>query len=66
MSSEKFLRHIVLLQFKDGVNREQIKEVGQAFLALLTQIEAIHDLEWGVVVNEPNPCQGGESKQSAN
>jgi hypothetical protein len=55
MSSEKLLRHIVLFKFKDEVNREQVNEVGKAFLALLTQIEAIHDLEWGSAINEPNP-----------
>lgn len=54
MSSEKLLRHIVLFKFKDEVNQEQIKEVGQAFLALLTEIKTLHDLEWGNAINEPN------------
>lgn len=59
MSSEKFLRHIVLLKFKDEVNQEQVNEVGQAFLTLLTQIESIHDLEWGGAVNDPGSYSHG-------
>ena len=55
MASEKLLRHIVLLKFKDEANQEQVGEMGKAFLALLTQIEAIHDLEWGRAMNQPSP-----------
>jgi hypothetical protein len=52
MQAEKLLRHIVLLQFKAETSKDQITEVGQAFLALPAQIAAIQRLEWGSAINE--------------
>jgi hypothetical protein len=53
--TEKLIRHFVLLKFKDEVSQEQIKEVGQAFLALPAQITAILHLEWGQAINAEAP-----------
>ena len=50
--SEKLLRHVVLLQFKDDTTEEQIAEVGQAFLAMPAQIAEIQQLEWGSAIND--------------
>jgi hypothetical protein len=55
METQKLLRHFVLLQFKDEASKEQIAEVGQAFLALPAQITAIRELEWGIIVNGSQP-----------
>ena len=52
MVSEKLLRHVVLLQFKEEASDEQISKIGQAFLALPSQIEVIRHLEWGQAINE--------------
>ena len=50
--AEKVVRHVVLLQFQNDATREQIAEVGQAFLALPAQIPEIHQLEWGGAIND--------------
>jgi hypothetical protein len=55
MPAKKLLRHVILFKFKDEASREQIDEAGKAFLALPAQIEAIHDIEWGNAINEPDP-----------
>ena len=50
--SEKLMRHIVLLKFKDEATAEQIAEVGRAFTALSTQIPAIVQVDWASAVNQ--------------
>jgi stress responsive alpha/beta barrel protein len=50
--SEKLLRHVVLLQFKDETTEEQIAAVKQAFLAMPAQIAEILQLEWGNAINK--------------
>src|SRR5262245_57183562 len=52
VGSERVLRHVVLLQFKDGTTEEQLAEVGGAFMALPARIPEIARLEWGSAVNE--------------
>jgi len=52
---EKQVRHVVLIEFKDEANEDQIIKVGQAFLALPAQIAAIQRLEWGRAINEGAP-----------
>ena len=46
--TERVLRHIVLFKFNDDATDEQIAEVEAAFAALPSQIDSIHDFEWGV------------------
>jgi len=55
MLSEKLLRHLVLLSFKDGVSEAQIADMGKAFLLLPEEVKAIQDLEWGKVINTSSP-----------
>lgn len=43
----KLLRHVVLLKFKEGSTKAEIKKVEDAFRALPTQIKAIKGFEWG-------------------
>ncbi len=43
----KLLRHVVLLKFKDGSTKAEIKKVEDAFRALPSQIKAIKGFEWG-------------------
>jgi hypothetical protein len=45
--SGKLLRHVVMFKFKPDAKPEQIRKVEQAFAALPSKIDAIHDLEWG-------------------
>lgn len=44
---QNLLRHVVIFRFKEGTSEEKIKEVEKAFAALPTQIDVIHDYEWG-------------------
>jgi hypothetical protein len=53
MSSEKLLRRIILFRFKGDASKEQIDEVGKAFLALPDQVKTIKDIEWGNAVHNP-------------
>ena len=50
--SNELLRHVVLIKFKVETTSEQIDKVGQAFLALPSQIAEIQQLEWGNAINE--------------
>jgi hypothetical protein len=43
----KFLRHAVLLKFKDASSPADIKKVEDAFRALPSKIKAIKAFEWG-------------------
>lgn len=52
MPSEKLLRRIILFKFKDNTSKEQVAETGKAFLALLDQVKAIKEIEWGNTINE--------------
>jgi hypothetical protein len=56
--SEKLLRHVVLLGFKDTTTPQQIQEVEQVFAALPAKIDIIHDFEWGTDVSVENLAQG--------
>jgi len=44
---DKLLRHVVLFKFQDSATDEHIKTVEDAFHALPSKIDAIHDYEWG-------------------
>ena len=44
---DKLLRHVVLFKFQDEAPAEGIRKVEEAFAALPSKIDAIHDLEWG-------------------
>jgi hypothetical protein len=46
-TSEKQLRHVVLFKFKDGVPRDTISAIEQAFVGLKSQISIIKAFEWG-------------------
>ncbi len=41
------LRHVVLLQFKEGTKPEQVKKIQDEFRALRSKIPTIVDYEWG-------------------
>jgi hypothetical protein len=56
--SEKLLRHVVLLKFKEGNTPQQIKQVEDAFRALPTKISLIRGFEWGTNVSPENLAQG--------
>ena len=44
---DRLLRHVVLFKFKEDADPAAIKAVEEAFAALPSKIDAIHDLEWG-------------------
>lgn len=52
MATERIIRHVVFLQFKETATEVQIAEVEQAFLALPAQVPAIQHLEWGAAIND--------------
>ena len=52
------LRHVVLFKFKPDTSQQQIKIIEDAFRALPTQIDAIHDFEWGTDVSVENKAHG--------
>ena len=56
--SAQILRHVVMFKFKDGTTNEQIREIENAFCALPSKIDAIHDLEWGTDVSVENRSEG--------
>ncbi len=41
MPEEPVLRHVVLLQFKEGTSDDKIREIEEGFLALKGQFEEI-------------------------
>ena len=54
----RFLRHVVMLNFKDDASPAQVQAVVDAFCALPKKISAIHAFEWGTDVSEENLAQG--------
>ena len=52
------LRHVVLLKFKDGTTAEQVREIVNAFCALPSKVDTIHDFEWGTDISVENLSQG--------
>jgi hypothetical protein len=56
--SVRVLRHIVLFAFNETAGPEEIRGIERAFSALPSQIEAIHDFEWGLDVSVENLSQG--------
>lgn len=54
----KVLRHVVLFAFNEAAGPEEIQGIERAFSALPSQIETIHDFEWGVDVSVENLSQG--------
>jgi len=45
---ERLLRHVVMFKFQDTATPEQVKVVEDAFHALKSKIDVIHDYEWGI------------------
>jgi hypothetical protein len=45
--SDRVLRHVVLLKFKDSVPAEKVKQLEQAFYGLADKVDSILDLEGG-------------------
>jgi quinol monooxygenase YgiN len=43
----RLLRHVVMFKFKADATKEQIKGIEEAFAALPSRIDVIHDFEWG-------------------
>lgn len=54
----KFLRHVVLLKFKDASTASDIKKVEDAFRALPSKIKTVKDFEWGTNNSPENINQG--------
>jgi hypothetical protein len=52
------LRHVVLFKFTDDTTPEQVREIENAFAALPSKIDAIHDFEWGTDVSVENKADG--------
>jgi hypothetical protein len=57
-NSEKLLRHVVLLKFKDSSTSTDIKKVEDAFRALPSKIGTIKAFEWGTNNSPENLNQG--------
>ena len=57
-NSEKMLRHVVLLKFKDASSATDIKKVEDAFRALPSKISTIKSFEWGKNNSPENLNQG--------
>ncbi|MCO6046675.1 Dabb family protein [Aeoliella sp. ICT_H6.2] len=57
-TARDMIRHVVLLQFKEGTSKEKIAEIEQAFASLPEKIEEIADLEWGLN-NSPEGLSSG-------
>ena len=51
-------RHVVMFQFKEDVNDQQVKEVEKAFMELGNQIDTIVDIEFGTNVSPENLNDG--------
>jgi len=51
-------RHVVLFKFKDDAAKEDVKAVGDAFVALKTKIPSIKDFEWGLNVSQEGHDDG--------
>lgn len=56
--TQRVLRHVVLFKFKEDATEEQIQEIETAFAALPSQIDAVHDFEWGTN-NSPEGLEKG-------
>ena len=56
--SQKLLRHVVLLSFKEGSTPDQIKVVEDAFAELPKKIKEIKAFEWGMNNSPENLNQG--------
>ena len=57
-TSEKMLRHVVLLKFKETSSATDIKKVEDAFRALQSKIPTIKSFEWGKNNSPENLNQG--------
>jgi len=56
--SEKVLRHIVLYKFKDGISKQQVQEVIDAFSGLPKKIDTIIGFEHGENVSPEGKSEG--------
>ena len=52
------LRHVVLFKFTEDTTPEKVTEIENAFRALPSKIDAIHDFEWGTDVSVEGLAQG--------
>jgi Stress responsive A/B Barrel Domain len=57
-ADENFLRHVVLIKFKDAATPAQIKQIEDAFRALPAQVPQVKSFEWGTNVSPENLAQG--------
>lgn len=57
-STDKMLRHVVLLKFKETSSQADIKKVEDAFRGLSSKISEIKDFEWGTNNSPENLNQG--------
>jgi hypothetical protein len=54
----QMLRHVVLLKFNEGTSAADIRRAENAFCALPSKVDAIHDFEWGTDVSIENLQRG--------
>ncbi|WP_052354016.1 Dabb family protein [Flectobacillus major] len=58
MQPEKYLRHVVIFQFKETSSDTAIQHVADTFYALKDQIPQIVAMEWGINNSPENHHQG--------
>ncbi len=58
LMTQSVLRHVVFFKFKADATEEEIHKVEDAFRALPSQIDLIHDFEWGTDVSVEGKAQG--------
>ena len=52
------LRHVVLFKFNDDTSAADVRKIENAFAALPSKVDAIHDLEWGTDVSVEGRSMG--------
>ncbi len=54
----QLLRHVVMFKFKEGTSAADIRKIENAFAALPSKVDAIHDFEWGTDVSVEGKSMG--------
>jgi hypothetical protein len=54
----KVLRHVVMLDFKEGISQAKINELAVEFASLPSKIDTIYDFEWGIDITDGRKNQG--------
>ena len=54
----RVLRHVVMLDFKEGTSQAKMNALALEFASLPENIDAIYDFEWGIDITEGKKTQG--------